>query len=266
MMQDGLGQLVQDSYMNDDLEAIGAQFDDLIAEALSRKYGCVYGPAAPQLLEHNTLLRWKLVGFIGRYTSTGIYPPANLSGTVYRLMDTVLQLYYILEVDLGIYNKLYYDDPSYSDHEILPPDLLLRRLSFDQNLIGKSRVLWERLMQAIYFLEHGKPIEGKSVKGRFFAWVRTEPKWLFLEPYERVVEEFDSKFRTPEFHKGSILLKELMGNAPTSPNDLLELVNRAMNTIWENLLSIVGGETARVFTDLHATGPVELGINPKFLP
>jgi hypothetical protein len=66
-----------------------------------------------------------------------------------------------------------------------------------------------------------------------------------------VIERYDDRFRTPEFHKGSILRKELLGGAKIDLNELLELVNRATNAIWENLTSIVGGGDAIHFTDLH---------------
>jgi hypothetical protein len=239
--------------MNEEIAEVAAQFDQLLAAALNRKYARLLGPDAELFLQHNTLTNWKLVGFVERYRAAAVYPEDRLGGVVYRLMDTVLQLYYIQEVDLGIYNTLFYDDPAFSEDGDIPPDLLLKRLSFDQNLIGKSRILWERLMQAIYFLGNGRPIDGRSVKGKFFKWVRTESKWAFLEPYESVVEGFDDRFRTPEFHKGSILRKELLGGAAVQPNDLLQLVNRATNAIWQNLNSIVEGGEARLFTDLHMT-------------
>ena len=48
-------------------------------------------------------------------------------------------------------------------------------VSFDQNLISKSRILWERLMNFIYFLYTGKELETKnSKKVKFFRWARED--------------------------------------------------------------------------------------------
>src|SRR4030081_990801 len=42
-----------------------------------------------------------------------------------------------------------------------------------------------------------------------------------------------------------------MGQKAIDLNDLIEPVNRVTNVIWEDVLSIVGGEWPRHFTDVH---------------
>lgn len=241
------------------------QFETLMRTALEAKYQRVYGEPYDSLIEHNSILRWDLAKLLDLCEQSGIYPASNVESFLYRLMDFKLQMYYIMEVDLGLYNARYHSNPRLKDGETPPPDLLLMRLSFDQNLIGKSRVLWERLMQAIYYLENGRPIEGKSVKKKFFQWVRSTPRWRFLEPYETVIERYDSLFRTPEFHKASILRAELFGSRIIDANDLLEPLNRATNVVWENVSAIVAGGTAHAFTDLHFLPGDEVAIDPRYL-
>ncbi len=71
-------------------------------------------------------------------------------------------------------------------------------------LIGKSRILWERLMSLVYYMETGREIPktgNGSVKSSFFSWIRTTPRWRYLEPYEQFLESFDASYRTPEYHK-----------------------------------------------------------------
>ena len=46
-----------------ELRGIASQFEDFLAEALTRKYTQVYGPFAHPILEHNPLLRWSLVEY-----------------------------------------------------------------------------------------------------------------------------------------------------------------------------------------------------------
>jgi hypothetical protein len=72
---------------------------------------------------------------------------------------------------------------------------------------------------------------------------RETPHWKWLAAYESAITRYDDRFRTPEVHKRSTLRASLMnGFDPiTSGNSLLELQNLAMNQIWDNVQSIVGG-------------------------
>src|SRR4051794_31244281 len=124
-------------------------------------------------------------------------------------------MYYIEDVDLGTYNESFYAPLMALGRppDDAPPRLLLRRLSFDQNLIGKSRILWERVMNLVYLLETGKHLEKRrSKKAAFDQWLRSEApeKWRILEPYGAEVQRFDDRFRTPEFHKNSMLRAGLL--------------------------------------------------------
>ena len=212
--------------------------------------------------------RWNLVEFFDTYVQSSIYPLERLTGVMRLLLNIKIEFYYILEVDLGLYNALVYDCGYDPNATLKSPYLLLRRHSLDQSIIVKSRILWERIMNAIYYLEEGVQLEDKvsgrrSKKGVFFRFVKDHPCWRFLEPYEARLEQYDSQFRTPEVHKHSVLVTELIGARTIELNDLLDLHNRALNNVWENLISIVGGGKTVSFSDLHfgADG----FIDPKFL-
>jgi hypothetical protein len=77
---------------------------------------------------------------------------------------------------------------------------------------------------------------------------REAPRWKWLAAYESAVTAYDELFRTPEVHKPSTLRARLMrGKDPTKIlNDLGTLVNLAMNGVWTNVESIVGGGGVRV--------------------
>jgi len=50
-------------------------------------------------------------------------------------------------------------------------------------------------MSLVYYMETGRdiPKTGKgSVKSSFFSWIRTTPRWRYLEPYEQFLESFDA--------------------------------------------------------------------------
>ena len=71
----------------------------------------------------------------------------------------------------------------------------------------------------------------------FFNFLkRTDSQRNFLLPYEDEIQDFDDHFRTPEVHKSSVLRAHLFGSNHIDSNELLILINRAINIIWENIL------------------------------
>ncbi len=222
------------------------QFERLIRDALVGKYS-----SFPPLLEMNFLLRVDLLGFWDQYLTSGCFPPERLPHLVDLLMDFKLQLYSLLEVDLGLYNRLYHDPINQGADPDKQPHLLFVKLSLDQSLIGKSRVLWERIMNLVYYLEMGHDLETRhSKKGKFLRFAEVSDRWRFLVPYIELVGEFDDLYRTPEYHKSSKLRAALLTGREIPANQLVEPVNRAMK-IWQNVLSIICGGKAIVFDDLH---------------
>ncbi len=59
------------------------------------------------------------------------------------------------------------------------------------------------------------------------------------------------KVSRPEVHKASTLRAHLLLGKVPNAEEVLKLINRAMTTIWPNILSIVAGGHASMFTDLH---------------
>jgi hypothetical protein len=233
-------------------------FETFLEKALEQKYEHLL---PPDFRAHfwgiNQIKRWDLRNFLEAYISCKQFPIERLEHVMYDLFDIKLQIYYVLEVDLGLYNRLIYDKGYTKRSMSEVPHILLTRFSFDQSLISKSRILWERLMNFIYHLETGELLEQKvsnkkSKRKVFFTFVKTTPKWRFLEPYEFELQGYEDKFRTPEFHKSSILRAELFGNRVNDPNELMKLFNRALIVVWDNVMAIVSGKKPSHFTDLHA--------------
>ena len=65
------------------------------------------------------------------------------------------------------------------------------------------------------------------------------------------LDYFDSTYRGPEVHKASTLRAHLLAGKTPNSTELLQPLNRGMNTIWQNALNIVAGGYATFFTDLH---------------
>ncbi|MER5504199.1 hypothetical protein ABT052_02605 [Streptomyces sp. NPDC002766] len=250
-----------------DVREAAEEFDGRILDAIKEK-------TPVEIFElihtHNPLLRWDLVKFVDTYRESGIYQEDRLKPVFYHLMDLKLMLYFVSEVDLGLSNAIYYLPLHQAGMQSPSPLLTLRKLSIDHSIIGKSRVAWERLMNAIYHLEFGRDLDRstpkrKSKKSFFFDAIQEAPKWVWLEPYRKVVSDYDEKFRTSEFHKSSILRGEFLGTRKIDLNELLTLVNYLNNNIWDNLISIVAGDNAIRFTDLHML-PDGSGINSRYMP
>jgi hypothetical protein len=240
----------------DELREVVNKFEAIIERALDQKYEQCSPEIKTAIRQANILRRWDLRKLLETYQQAQCYPVERLERIVYDLFDIKLQFYYILEVDLGLYNLLVQDMGYDTQSALTKPHILLTRFSLDQSLISKSRILWERIMNFVYYLETGQLLEhkvsGKKSKRKvFFNFVKTTPKWRFLEPYEKELQIYEESFRIPEFHKSSVLRAELFGNRLNNPNDLIKLVNRATNIIWENILAIISGQEPSYFTDLH---------------
>ncbi len=219
------------------------------------------------MLELLPIRQWTMRDFLNRYVRSRRYPVQRLNRVLYDLLDVKLELYYVLEVDLNLYDRLVYHRGYNRANPLANPDLLLTRLSLDQSLIAKSRILWERIMNSVFHLETGERLENrvsrrKSKPSVFFEFVDENRHWRFLRPYADKLQEYDDAFRTAELHKSSVLRAEFLGKRQIHGDDLLDLIRLAMNAIWPNILEILAGGNPTYFTDLHR-GPLG-GIDERF--
>jgi hypothetical protein len=230
----------------DEVAAKVAKFEEFFDAAWADKYR-----NQPAFVgEISTVHHWRVQDFVEAYAKGG-YPPERLAQCVDRVIDLKLQLYYVTEVDIGAYNHDYYSalNARGLTNETAPPHLLLIRLAQDQNVIGKVRVLWERLMNLVYFVENGREISKTnsrpSKKKNFFEWVNGAEgaKWRWLAPFEKVIESHDSRFRTAEFHKNSVLRAEILRRT-VDPIDVLSSgVNYFVGDgMWKNMMLVIGGQ------------------------
>lgn len=235
-------------------ETIG-EFNSLIIKALVQRYGGKLNQF-PRYLENRQRGFIDIQQFHERYLSQGEYPSERLAPLVYKAMDINLQVYYLSEVDLGIYNSCTVDRGYDSRNPLNTPHLFLTRLSLDQSLIGKSQVLWERIVNFVYYLENGVDIEskvsGNKTKSKVFSeFLDVTPKWKYLLPYRDLIRSYDQSYRTPEFHKNSILRAEIFGNQTIDPDRLIEILNDCQNGFIPNLIPIAFDGRPRSYTNVH---------------
>ena len=222
-------------------------FENFIRQALEVRYSAYPSIIRASFLDSDPVKKWDLQLFFDTYLKFGVYPNDRLQQVIFNLMDIKLQFYYIIEVDIALYNSLVYVD-GYDEKKLeRNPYILLKRFSLDQSLISKSRILWERIMNLIYFLETGEILElkksnKKSKRKIFFEFINQTPKWHFIKLYDQTLLDYDNNFRTPEFHKSSVLRAELFDNRKNDTNKMLGLVNIASNALWENMIAIISGK------------------------
>lgn len=224
-----------------ELRALILEFEEKFHQALAIKY-----KDEPEVLGFMMKLgpvgQIDVLRFFELYLAHDTYPPERLKKLVYHLFDIKIQLFFITEIDLGLYNRLLFDE-GFSNETIKDsPYMLLRQLSLDQTVIVKSRILWERVMNLIYYLEKGKDLEARKggKKTRFFKFIQNTP-WKFLADYQEYVGWFDDKLRTAEVHKGSVLRKHFQQDSFPAFDRVLALCNIVMNCFFPNLLRIVQG-------------------------
>ena len=225
-----------------DLDETIEEFESGILEALRLKYAEAQREIAESLIELSPVTKIDIKEFRNAYQAQSAYPIDRLEKLIHLLMDVKIQLFFILELDIGLYNRLIADQGFTSENINRNPYMVLRKFSLDQNLIIKSRILFERVMNLIYFLETGKDLEvGRSKKSKFFKFSAQSGKWAFWEDYREYIEWFDNSLRLPEVHKGSILKKHFMAKTIVPDEKILTFSNIIMNVFWPSLIGAIQG-------------------------
>ena len=187
------------------------KFEELIASAMRERLTSSY----PIEIVESMLEVWgsrhlNLSTFLDTYVESKVFPLDRLERVMDYLFDVELETYFIFDVDFGGYNRLTHQGFNSSD-PANTPHLWLSRLSLEQSLIGKSRILWERYMNLILFLEIGvdldKKLSKRSSKRTFFSnkFASVNPRWEWLVEYQPLLDKFDARLRIPESHKMSTL-------------------------------------------------------------
>lgn len=229
------------------------KFEGKIRTALQIKHKHLTGIPS-EYIKYFTSTQIDLTEFSDLYKSQQIYPQIRFQGLVYDLMDIKFQIVLFSEFHLGLYNHLVHKLTPKGQSFESNPYLLLRHLSLDQDSVMKSRIIWERIMNFVYFLETGEKIEKGQRKHKepskqsvfFKSLEKNNSPWKFLIQYKTLLEEYDNKFRTPETHKSSSLRSHFMRNTTPDGAKILELSNTAINVFWQNLKLILTGSQGRV--------------------
>lgn len=226
-------------------------FEDSIAEALLQLAALAYASVpTDEMVNMLSIADWKLLTFFDKYIEGNVFPADRLDQVMHYLFDIKIQTYFIQHVDMPGYNKLI--DLGYDkDDPAKTPHLSLATLSLEQTLIIKSRILWERLMNFVYFLEEGVPLDDAARKNRskktfFFKWADNNPRWNWLPAYQPMLNTFDDRLRTPETHKKSTLRGRFSRGEGGDSHEIFTLISVAMTVMQPNILAIISGNDAWV--------------------
>ncbi|MFT4553414.1 MAG: hypothetical protein ACI9S8_002052 [Chlamydiales bacterium] len=167
---------------------------------------------------------------------------------IHTLFDIKMQLFFILEVEMRSYNRILQEIKSLADLK-KKPYLALRKLSIDQSLIVKNRILWERVMNFVYCLgnevKEFKVSKGGSKLGKFFEKIKGT-RWEFLKFYKSLAENLNNRWRTGEVHKGSVLRGIFIRGRVADFYEINEITNVVLAVLWPNLLLILQGGNPQI--------------------
>jgi hypothetical protein len=223
------------------------KIDDVVAEFETKTQNSVAFRFRHEREDHKQLMlkarqvsNIDIAKFLKQYRKSKNYPQDRLEKLAYILMDIKLQMY-LIEVDLGADNDLMRNISGEPDSVEKEAHTQFVHLSFDQSLILKSRILWERVMNFVYYLETGKELTvKKGKKAKFFKFI-DDTRWKYLEDFKEYVEWFDNTWRTPEAHKGSKLRARLLSGTMDNDevNRILGLIGIVTNAFYINMMNII---------------------------
>lgn len=244
------------------------QFENKLNEAVSRKYGQAYfdeikrrfkdAPLKTREFFTKTVTQHtNIEEFRNIYLKQKTYPLLRLETLIDCLFDIKFQLYLMLEVAAGMGNREFWDRLNKQGYKFSDidkyPELALIELSLFQDEVIKCRILWERIMNFVYFLETGKDLwnvareKRKSKKDVFFSsGFITHGKWRFLQQFKKVVWHIDGQYRNDEIHNKSklcaIFERGEVGKGFGHGVDMTITSWFYLNVFWPNLLRIVQGQ------------------------
>lgn len=186
--------------------------------------------------------------FYSLFLKQEVYPQDRVSLLLEYMFDIKLELYFI-DIDIGLYNQLIHL-PHQGEKITDNPRIHLIHLSFDQSLIIKSRIAWERFTNFIYYLEMGEILDNKKTNSKskskvFCEFVAASTKWKFIAEYLETIKLYEELLRTPEVHKASTIRRHFV-EAKQLDSDVVLSINNIVKNLWPSILVIIkGGQVIR---------------------
>ena len=110
------------------------KFENKLLEALEFKYKSLPEQIRASLIEISFVKLMYIGKFYDLYLGENVYPKERIKKLIYQLFDIEIEMFYIIELDIGLYNHLIYNvgfDNSNIDEF---PYIALRTLSLSTRL------------------------------------------------------------------------------------------------------------------------------------
>ena len=241
------------------LDEYVSKFETKLLQSLLFRYRHTPKEHIEILLRGNFVKTFDIKEFLYVYRSNTTYPAERIDSLADKLIDIKLEMY-LIELDLGIDNTMTGIIFSEAETDERTAHIDFMHMAINQSVILKSRILWERVMNCIYYLETGNELDETlqerksgnspfSKKTKFFDFINDTDdnsvlKWSFLNDYREYVNWFDDKWRTPETHKHSTLRARFLNETMSSDdvNRILGLLGIVTNAFYVNFMSIIKGD------------------------
>lgn len=170
------------------------------------------------------LARIELGTFLGRLPTH--FTAEQRRSALNRAIDFKLQVATLLITDWDLYDQSVFRLSPADSRDLRPGQQewqKLRYYSLDQATVGKVHIMIERLISAIYCAETGSEIESEGARKKaraFRLFLQSRPHLSFFDQILAQLEEFDGQFRTPEYHKGSVLKKGLFADPTQASSEI----------------------------------------------
>jgi hypothetical protein len=174
--------------------------------------------------------------------------PREVQKVLFMALDFKLQVFTVLITDWDLYDRIVLSLSPHDTAHVVPGQMECQRIyaySLDQGLIGKIRIVIERLMNMTYFIETGQVLHAtarQSKKGKFKKWLATRPELAHLNENLNITRKFDEDLRTPEYHEGSVLRKLVLSGDLTVSLTIMErfvqMLNQIISTVVPRYFSI----------------------------
>jgi hypothetical protein len=218
------------------------QFEQKMQNAMHEKYSGYPEEAKTHIIDQSLVMnQLDANSFLKKYKESAYFDESRVGALIDYFLDIKLQVFLIQEVHIGLYNTIIFKNGKTPDYQKSPYSLL-KHLALDQGTIVKSRILWERIQNFVYYLETGLDLnDSKSKSKKFKKFLTEHPVWSFLDDYSTAIEKYDEILRTPEIHKKSKLRKLFIQGEPVDSEANLVIINIVLN-IWQNIFTILEGK------------------------
>lgn len=227
----------REKLVNHSAEEVAEYHDNIFLQAISSYFSDLPEDERENRIETHSSISFPASDYLVGFRNSCFYSEDKEIRTLDQYFEVRLQMYYLGTAspdEWCDYTECLDSLDSLNQHQ------RLKRVSLIQGKIGQIRILWEKTMNMIFYLEFGELLEGKvssgkSKQGTFYDSITENDHWKFILEYRELFKHFDDMYRTPEAHKGSVLKKEIIGQREFNTQVITSPIQVVSNSIMPTL-------------------------------